>query len=140
LRELSDAHVIYDYRPIIEREPIHWPGGARVAFYVGLNVEHFHIDRLDRHGIRASVLLNSEVCERYPQIIEAGRRRNWAWLAHGQTNSNPHTDLTPENERPILAEIVATIEKATGQRPRGWMGPGLTTWPSNTSPAIPGYG
>lgn len=106
MRELSDA--LYDYSPIIEREAIHWPGGARVAFYVGLNVEHFHIDRpstslieataslvpdalnygwrdygarvgiwrlidsLDRHGIRASVLLNSEVCAQYPQIIEAG--------------------------------------------------------------------
>jgi peptidoglycan/xylan/chitin deacetylase (PgdA/CDA1 family) len=155
-------HKLYDYSPIIEREAIHWPGGARVAFHVGLNVEHFNIDRpstslleataslvpdalnygwrdygarvgiwrlidsLDRHGIRASVLLNSEVCERYPQIIDAGRRRNWAWLAHGQTNSSLHTDLAPENERSILAEIVATIERATGQRPRGWMGPALT--------------
>ena len=153
---------LYDYSPIIEREAIHWPGGARVAFYVGLNVEHFHIDRpltslieataslvpdalnygwrdygarvgiwrlidsLDRHGIRASVLLNSEVCEQYPQIIAAGRRRDWAWLAHGQTNSSLHAGLAPENERPILAEIVATIEKATGRRPRGWMGPALT--------------
>ena len=43
------------------------------------------IERLDRHGIRASVLLNSDVAERYPQIIEAGRRANWAWLAHGRT-------------------------------------------------------
>jgi peptidoglycan/xylan/chitin deacetylase (PgdA/CDA1 family) len=153
---------LYDYSPIIDREAIHWPGEARVAFYVGLNVEHFHIDRpstslvdataslvpdalnygwrdygarvgiwrliesLDRHGIRASVLLNSDVCARYPQIIEAGRRRDWAWLAHGKTNSSLHTDLAPESERSVLAEIVSTIEKATGQRPRGWMGPGLT--------------
>lgn len=25
--------------------PISWPGGARVAVYIGLNVEHFLIDR-----------------------------------------------------------------------------------------------
>ena len=30
---------LYDYSPIVEREAIHWPGDARVAFYVGLNAE-----------------------------------------------------------------------------------------------------
>ena len=88
---------LYDYSPIVEREPIDWPGGARVAFYVGLNIEHFHLDRpstslidataslvpdalnygwrdygnrigiwrltesLAQHGVRAGVLLNSDV-------------------------------------------------------------------------------
>jgi peptidoglycan/xylan/chitin deacetylase (PgdA/CDA1 family) len=153
---------LFEYSPIISRAPIRWPGGARVAFYVGLNVEHFHVDKpstslieftstlvpdalnygwrdygarvgiwrvidaLDKHGIRASVLLNSEVAERYPQIIEAGKARDWAWLAHGRTNSELHTGLAAEEERAVLTEIVETIEKATGQRPRGWMGPGLT--------------
>lgn len=31
----------YSYSPITERDPITWPGGARVAVYIGLNVEHF---------------------------------------------------------------------------------------------------
>jgi peptidoglycan/xylan/chitin deacetylase (PgdA/CDA1 family) len=153
---------LFDYRPIIEREPIHWPGGARVAFYVGLNIEHFWIDRpstslneataslvpdalnygwrdygprvgiwrlidtLDRHNIRASALLNSDVVDRYPQIIEAGRSRDWAWLAHGKTNSILHTGMSVDDERAVLADVVDTIEKATEQRPRGWLAPGLT--------------
>ncbi len=153
---------LFNYSPIVEREPIRWPGGARVAFYVGVNVEHFHIDgpstslveatatlvpdplnygwrdygarvgiwrlteSLDRHGIRASVLLNSEVCARYPQIIDAGLARDWAWLAHGATNSLLHANLSPEEERAALADVVDAIEKATGRRPRGWLGPGLT--------------
>lgn len=155
-------NTLYDYSPITDRPPIRWPGGARVAFYVGLNIEHFHIDKpstslieataalvpdalnygwrdygvrvgiwrliesLDRHGIRASALINSEVAKHYPQIIAAGRARDWAWLAHGITNSIFHTDMPVEQERAVLAEIVETIEKATGRRPRGWMGPGLT--------------
>ncbi|MFD2077607.1 Polysaccharide deacetylase [Actinopolymorpha cephalotaxi] len=155
-------NTLYDYRPITERAPIHWPDGKRVAFYIGLNVEHFHLDKpstsiiqdtstllpdalnygwrdygvrvgiwrliesMDRHGIRPSVLLNSEVAQHYPQIIEAGRRRDWAWLAHGRTNSVLHTDLEPEAELAELTEIVETIQKATGQRPLGWMGPALT--------------
>jgi hypothetical protein len=43
--EMSTMDVeLFDYSPIIDREPIEWPGGARVAFYVGLNVEHFYVD------------------------------------------------------------------------------------------------
>ena len=153
---------LFDYTPIVEREPIHWPGGARVAFYVGLNIEHFHVDSpstslwegtaslvpdplnygwrdygprvaiwrlietLDRHGIRASALLNSDVSEHYPQIIEAGRARDWAWLAHGKTNSSLHTGIHVDEERALITDIVETIEAATGRRPRGWLGPGLT--------------
>ncbi|HEX4818118.1 MAG TPA: polysaccharide deacetylase family protein [Nonomuraea sp.] len=155
-------NTLYDHSPIISRQPIHWPGDARVAFYIGLNIEHFHVDRpstslneataslvpdalnygwrdygprvgiwrlieiLDRHGIRASALVNSEVPERYPEIIEAGAARDWAWLAHGKTNSILHTDMSVDDERAVLADIVETIAKATGQRPRGWMGPALT--------------
>ncbi len=36
---------LYEYSPIVERAPIHWPGGARVAFYLGVNIEHFDADR-----------------------------------------------------------------------------------------------
>jgi allantoinase len=153
---------LFDYSPIVDREPIRWPGGARVAFYVGLNIEHFYvdlpstslnegtaslvpdplnygwrdygarvgiwrlIDSLDQYGIRASALVNSDVCSRYPRIIEAGLARDWAWLAHGKSNSLLHSGMTEDDERALLTEVVETIEKATGQQPRGWMGPGLT--------------
>jgi allantoinase len=153
---------LYDYSPIIDRRRITWPNGARVAFYVGLNVEYFEIDKpstsiwsatshlrpdplnygwrdygarvgiwrlidtLDKYAVRASVLLNSDVCRHYPQIIQAGREREWAWLAHGKTNSILHAEMTPAQERPFLENVVNTIAAATGRRPNGWMGPGLT--------------
>ncbi|MEV4262397.1 polysaccharide deacetylase family protein [Kribbella sp. NPDC049584] len=151
---------LYDYSPISERPALDWPGGKRVAFYVGLNIEHFlpdepstsiwpidvkpdalnHgwreygarvgiwriIDILDRYGVRASALVNSMVAEHNPQIIKAGTERDWAWLAHGQTNSILHTGYEPDEERRILTDITTTIETATGKRPKGWMGPALT--------------
>jgi len=153
---------LYGYSPIIERDPIHWPDGARVAFYVGLNVEHFLLGRpstsfydataalvpdplnhgwrdygarvgiwrlteiFDRHGIRPSVLLNSDVAIEYPQIIKAGAERNWAWLAHGRNNSTLQAGMPADDERAYLANVVETIEHATGSRPRGWLGPALT--------------
>ncbi|WP_069161315.1 polysaccharide deacetylase family protein [Nocardia altamirensis] len=153
---------LYDFSPIVDRAPIHWPDGARVAFYVGLNIEHYQVDRpstsifagtaeltpdplnygwrdygprvgfwrvldiLDRHHLRASVLLNSDVVEHNPQIITAGVAREWAWLAHGKNNSILQADMSIEQERDYLTEVVDTIEQATGTRPRGWMGPALS--------------
>ncbi|MDT0266619.1 polysaccharide deacetylase family protein [Streptomyces sp. DSM 44915] len=153
---------LYDYSPIVERPPLRWPGGARVACYLALNIEHYRVDRpatsifpdtarlvpdplnygwrdygprvgfwrvlesLDRHGVRASVMLNSEAGERYPAIVRAGVERDWAWVAHGRNNSTFQADLAIDEERRYLTEVVADIERTTGRRPRGWLGPALT--------------
>lgn len=36
------SHNRYEYSPIIERPIYRWPDGRRLAFYVAINVEHFH--------------------------------------------------------------------------------------------------
>jgi peptidoglycan/xylan/chitin deacetylase (PgdA/CDA1 family) len=84
------------------------------------------MDALDKYGMRASVLLNADVCTHYPQIIEAGRQRNWAWLAHGKNNSIFQTGMKVEEEREYLKDVVNTIAAATGQSVKGWLGPALT--------------
>ena len=84
------------------------------------------IESLDRHGIRASVLLNSDVCDRYPQIIEAGLARTGRGSRTARRTPSCTPDMSVDEERAILTDIVETIETATGQRPRGWMGPALT--------------
>ncbi len=153
---------LYSYSPIVNRAPLKWPNGARIAFYVGLNIEHFKVDKpstsifggtamlapdplnfgwrdygarvgvwrmmetLDRYKIRASVLLNSAVCKHYPQIIDAGKERKWAWLAHGRDNSTFQSGMSLDEERKYLKEIVETISSATGQSANGWLGPALT--------------
>jgi peptidoglycan/xylan/chitin deacetylase (PgdA/CDA1 family) len=81
---------------------------------------------LDRYGVRASALLNSDVVAHHPKIVAAGVQRDRVWLAHGRTNSVLHTGMTVDDERRVLAEITRTITDATGRPPRGWMGPGLT--------------
>ena len=35
----------YEYCPIVDRDPISWPDGKKVAVYIGLNVEHFYFGR-----------------------------------------------------------------------------------------------
>jgi len=153
---------LYDYWPIIKRPSLKWPDGAHVAFWLGVNIEHYlfgkpslslaantaqfipdpqnHawrdygtrvgvwrlVEALDKYSIRASVLLNSDVCSEYPEIIEAGTGRNWAWLAHGKNNSTLQVNMEASDERRYLEDVSATIGNATGRQPRGWLGPGLT--------------
>jgi allantoinase len=153
---------LYDYSPITERPKLKWPNGARVAFYVGLNIEHFEVDKpstsifggtamlvpdplnygwrdygvrvgiwrmieaLDKYKMRASVLLNADVCARYPQIIEAGKQRKWAWCGHGKNNSIFQTGMNVDDERKALQDMISTVSKATGQPVKGWLGPALS--------------
>ena len=93
---------LYTYQPIVDRPPLTFPNGKKLAFYVGLNVEHYQafmspfsdqdpnpmvtgqrdygtrvgiwrlLDLFDELGIRASAITNSDVCIRYPQIVKAG--------------------------------------------------------------------
>lgn len=84
------------------------------------------IELLDELELRASVLLNSEVCEQYPQIVAAGVERDWVWLGHGLTNSSLWTGMDENEERAQLQRIVETLATATGSAPRGWLGPALT--------------
>jgi allantoinase len=84
---------------------------------------------LDRHGIRGTVALNSNVCAQHPVIIEEGLRRNWEWMGHNETNTVRLNDLTPQEEARVIRDALNTIEQATGVRPAGWLGSGLQeTW------------
>jgi len=151
----------YPYSPIVRREPLRWPNGARLAVWVIPNIEHFHIDKpgtalrpgsaqqvpdvynfawrdyglrvgiwrimsiFDKYGVRGTVALNAEVCEHYPAVVEEGLRRGWEYMGHGLTNSQGMYGLPEDEEREVIGRTLEIIQRATGQRPRGWLGPGL---------------
>jgi allantoinase len=92
--------------------------GARVGVYRLMEV-------FDKHGMRASVLLNADVCKYHPAIIEEGNKRKWEWLGHGETNSRDMSSYGENEEGKVIREIMETITNATGKAPKGWLGPGL---------------
>jgi allantoinase len=144
-----------DYSPIVERKPLRWPNGARIAVWVIPNIEHFLPDRpslsvapalaglvpdvanhswrdygarigvwrlmeiLERHGIKATAALNSDVCEFYPQIVAAGSALGWEWMGHGRSTSTLLTGMQREQETLEIATTLDTIEQATGVRHAG---------------------
>ncbi len=155
-------HGRFDYSPIVDREPLRLPNGARVALWVIPNIEHFLIDRpstsitpvttsfvpdvlnyswrdygvrvgiwrlmevMEKHGVKGTVALNSDVCLHYPRIIEAGNELGWEWMGHGRNNSEMINHQSIDEERDLIGEVVETIGKHTGTQPRGWLGPALS--------------
>jgi allantoinase len=124
-------------------EHFHWgkPGMAMTPMTAGLSPDVLNhawrdygarvgvwriMDILQKHDIRATAALNSEVCDEYPQIIEEGSKRKWEWVAHGPTNSMLFTGMPEDVERSIIEGVLKRIEASTGARPRGWLGPALT--------------
>jgi allantoinase len=83
-------------------------------------------DMLDAAGVRATVALNSQVCDVYPKAVEEMKRRGWEFMGHGITNSWNLEKLAIDEERKVIQTSLHTIEQATGRRPRGWLGPGLS--------------
>jgi len=81
---------------------------------------------MERHGIKGTVALNSDVCLYYPRIIEEGNRLGWEWMGHGRNNSTLLAFDDEGEERALIREVRDTIAKHTGKRPRGWLGPALT--------------
>jgi allantoinase len=84
---------------------------------------------LDRHGIRGTVALNANLCDHHPQIIDACLKRNWELMGHCQTNTKRLNQIPPETERDVIRATLDRIAKASGTRPKGWLGAGLQeTW------------
>ena len=155
-------HDRFEYSAIIDRKPLKWPNGARVAVWVIPNIEHFLFDRpstsitavttrlvpdvlnyswrdygvrvgiwrlmevMQRYGVKGTVALNSDVCSKYPRIIEEGKKLGWEWMGHGNNNSTLINQQSESEERALIQSVVKTIKDSTGRQPRGWLSPALS--------------
>ena len=90
--------------------------GNRVGFWRMLKV-------FDDFKIPAALAINGSAIAAYPQISDAAKARNWEFMGHGFTQRNMQK---VENEQDDIRKTADVIEAATGRRPRGWLGPGLS--------------
>lgn len=96
--------------------------GARVGIFRIMDI-------LSSRDIRATVTLNSEVCDAYPEMMEDAMAAGWEFMGHNQSNSRPFHATPPEDDRALVKDALARIAQTTGRRPRGWLGSGLQeTW------------
>jgi peptidoglycan/xylan/chitin deacetylase (PgdA/CDA1 family) len=164
------THGRYRYSAIETRPTYEWPEHKNLAFYIGLNIEHFAFlaglgsDPFGRAGARqtqrnfawrdyglrvgvwrvfqmfdelklpTTILLNSLVCENYPDVIARIKQRGDEICAHGRTNSESLGGLWEHDEARIISETTETITRHFGARPFGWMGPAAAE--SRTTPDL----
>jgi peptidoglycan/xylan/chitin deacetylase (PgdA/CDA1 family) len=84
---------------------------------------------LNRYGVRGTVALNSDLCAHHPEIIAEGQKLGWEWIGHCESNTRRLNEAPPGEEKGIIQRTLATIAKASGARPVGWLGSGLQeTW------------
>jgi allantoinase len=80
---------------------------------------------LDRYQLRGTAALNSDICEHHPEIVEECLARNWEFIGHCESNAVRLNDVAPEEEPVLIKRTLDVIERATGKRPKGWLGAGL---------------
>jgi peptidoglycan/xylan/chitin deacetylase (PgdA/CDA1 family) len=77
--------------------------------------------------IPVSLLVNSAMIEQAPQAIAAFPGAEL--VGHGRSNSERQGELTEYRELKLIEEATAAIEKHSGTRPRGWLGPWISQSP-----------
>lgn len=96
-------------------------------------------DVMTRHGFPGSVSLSVALCDHIPEVVEDARQRGWEFFSHGIYNTRYSYGMDEAQERAIIEDSIATVQRATGQRIRGWLAPALTHTP-RTLDLIAEYG
>src|SRR6185312_15591680 len=72
----------------------------------------------------ASLLVNAAMVDEAPQAIAAFPAAEI--VGHGRSNSERQGTLSEAEERALIAETTEALERHTGKRPRGWLGPWIS--------------
>jgi allantoinase len=80
---------------------------------------------LAEYDIKATAAVNAGVADRYPDLLAAVTADGWETIGHGDVNNRTLLDYEPGQEASVIESCLARLESVTGQRPRGWLSPGL---------------
>ena len=80
------------------------------------------MEMLGQRGIRASALMNAQVADVYPDLMDEIVRAEWELVGHGWfQQSLKHAD----DEAAVIHRCLDRLEACDGNRVRSWLGPGL---------------
>lgn len=97
----------------------------------GLRIGLFRVlDALKAAGLRPAVALSARLVERLPALIDRLCAQGVEWVAHGvSANQMMHAGLSQEEQRQQIGEAMATLTRATGRAPAGWLSQDWGTTP-----------
>jgi len=81
-------------------------------------------------GIPPTVLLNTDVYDEAPAVLQAARRAGAEIVGHGRSNSDSLSQMTPDAERTYLTHVADRIRAHEGAAPGGWSSPWLSHTPA----------
>jgi allantoinase len=81
---------------------------------------------LDELRLPASVLVNAALYDHCPQLVAAFVARGDEIVGHGETNSERQGVLDEKAEAALIRRSVEAIERHSGKRPEGWLGPWIS--------------
>ncbi len=115
----KDAHFKHDYRALCQREYGFKSGIWRL------------MDLLDRQDVKATIMMSGLSAELWPESARALKQRGHEIATHQFDQTiHPPSYKTKEEERQHLIKSMVSIEKATGERPYGYMSPGPRPTPN----------
>lgn len=80
-------------------------------------------DLYKKLGIRPTLSINARVCEDYPRVAQEAKDLGWEFMGHAYEQGPIHKE---PDQKAMIHRSMDVIEKFTGKRPVGWLGPGLT--------------
>ncbi len=76
-----------------------------------------------RLGIAPTLSINARVCEDYQRVAGAAREAGWEFMGHAYEQMPIHR---VDDQKAMIERSLSVIERFTGEKPVGWLGPGLT--------------
>ncbi len=80
------------------------------------------LDMLARKELPCSAFMNAQVADVYPTLMRAVIDAGWELVGHGWFQQSLKQ---AEDEADVIRRSLDRLEKASGVRPRAWLGPGL---------------
>jgi peptidoglycan/xylan/chitin deacetylase (PgdA/CDA1 family) len=76
-----------------------------------------------RLGIAPTLSINARVCEDYVRVARAALEAGWEFMGHAYEQMPIHL---VDDQKAMIERSLGVIERFTGEKPVGWLGPGLT--------------
>ena len=73
-------------------------------------------------GLKASALMNAQVCDVYPSIAEAVLQAGWELVGHGWFQQSLKE---ADDEEAVIVRSLDRLRGLSGQKVRAWLGPGM---------------
>jgi allantoinase len=80
-------------------------------------------EAFDRIGAKGTLSINAKVVESYPRVAAAAKERGWEFMGHSLVQGPIHK---LDDQRAVIHQSLDLLQRFTGKRPVGWLGPGLT--------------